>query len=78
MAESVDLRIFFNFRSPYCYLASKTMFTLLDDYNANLVWRPANFDIDDFVGPDGETPEEGDDSDGQSQESCPFHVAGLL
>ena len=40
MNESVDLKIFFNFRSPYCYLASKTMFTLLEDYNVNLVWRP--------------------------------------
>lgn len=40
MSETVDLRIFFNFRSPYCYLASKTMFALFDDYNANLIWRP--------------------------------------
>ncbi len=40
MTDSVDLKIFFNFRSPYCYLASKTMFTLLEDYNVNLVWRP--------------------------------------
>ena len=40
MNESVDLKIFFNFRSPYCYLASKTMFTLLEDYNVNLLWRP--------------------------------------
>ena len=37
---SVDLRIYFNFRSPYCYLASKTMFALLDDYDVNLLWRP--------------------------------------
>ena len=40
MNESIDLKIFFNFRSPYCYLASKTMFTLLEDYNVNLLWRP--------------------------------------
>lgn len=40
MTDSVDLKIFFNFRSPYCYLASKTMFTILDDFNVNLVWRP--------------------------------------
>ena len=40
MTDSVDLKIFFNFRSPYCYLASKTMFTLLEDYNVNLLWRP--------------------------------------
>jgi 2-hydroxychromene-2-carboxylate isomerase len=35
-----DLKIFFNFRSPYCYLASKRMFRLLDDYHVRLVWRP--------------------------------------
>ncbi len=40
MSEIVDLKVFFNFRSPYCYLASKTMFSLLDYYNVNLVWRP--------------------------------------
>ena len=38
--DSIDLKLFFNFRSPYCYLASKTMFSLLDDYHVNLVWRP--------------------------------------
>ena len=38
--ESIDLKLFFNFRSPYCYLASKTMFSLLDDYHVNLLWRP--------------------------------------
>ncbi|MFB4202535.1 2-hydroxychromene-2-carboxylate isomerase [wastewater metagenome] len=38
--ESVDLEIFFNFRSPYCYLASKRMFHLLDDFHVRLVWRP--------------------------------------
>ena len=36
----VNLKLFFNFRSPYCYLASKTMFSLLDDYHVNLIWRP--------------------------------------
>lgn len=40
MSDSVDIKIFFNFRSPYCYLASKTMFGVLEDYNVNLVWRP--------------------------------------
>ena len=40
MAESVDLKLFFNFRSPYCYLASKTMFSLVDDYHVNFVWKP--------------------------------------
>ena len=40
MIETVDLKVFFNFRSPYCYLASKTMFALLDEFNVNLQWRP--------------------------------------
>ncbi|BBD79539.1 2-hydroxychromene-2-carboxylate isomerase [Aerosticca soli] len=38
--QAVELEIFFNFRSPYCYLASKTMFGLLDAYHARLAWRP--------------------------------------
>ncbi len=40
MTESVDVKLFFNFRSPYCYIASKTLFELYDKYHANLVWRP--------------------------------------
>lgn len=40
MSENVDLKFFFNFRSPYCYLASKTMFSLVDDYHVNFVWKP--------------------------------------
>lgn len=40
MTERVGVTVFFNFRSPYCYLASKTMFSLFDDFHAELVWRP--------------------------------------
>lgn len=40
MSESIDVKLFFNFRSPYCYVASKTLFRIYDDYHANLVWRP--------------------------------------
>lgn len=40
MVEAVDLYVYFNFRSPYCYLASKSMFRLFEDYHVNLVWRP--------------------------------------
>jgi 2-hydroxychromene-2-carboxylate isomerase len=32
--------LYFNFRSPYCYIASKTLFRIYDDFHANLVWRP--------------------------------------
>lgn len=40
MSDSVDVKLFFNFRSPYCYIASKTLFQIYDDYCTNLVWRP--------------------------------------
>jgi 2-hydroxychromene-2-carboxylate isomerase len=40
MSEAVDVKLFFNFRSPYCYIASKTLFAIYDDYHTNLVWRP--------------------------------------
>lgn len=40
MVQAVDIKLFFNFRSPYCYIASKCMFEVFDDYHANLVWRP--------------------------------------
>lgn len=40
MTDSVDVTLYFNFRSPYCYIASKTLFRIFDDYHANLVWRP--------------------------------------
>ncbi len=37
---STDLIFYFNFRSPYCYLVSKTIWPVLDRYHVNLVWRP--------------------------------------
>ena len=40
MTEAVDVTLYFNFRSPYCYIASKTLFAIYDDYHTNLVWRP--------------------------------------
>lgn len=40
MSEPVDVKLFFNFRSPYCYLASKTLFRIVDEYHTRLVWRP--------------------------------------
>ena len=40
MSEPADVYVYFNFRSPYCYLASKTMFRIFDEYHAELVWRP--------------------------------------
>lgn len=40
MSEAVDVTVFFNFRSPYCYLASKNMWAIFDDYHTNLIWRP--------------------------------------
>lgn len=40
MNDFVDVKLFFNFRSPYCYIASKYLADILDNYRVNLVWRP--------------------------------------
>ncbi len=40
MIEPIDIKVFFNFRSPYCYLASKNIWQMFDDYHTNLIWRP--------------------------------------
>jgi 2-hydroxychromene-2-carboxylate isomerase len=40
MTEAVDVTLYFNFRSPYCYLASKILWPIFDDFHTNLVWRP--------------------------------------
>ena len=40
MTSSVDVVVYFNFRSPYCYIASKTLFRIYDDFHTNMVWRP--------------------------------------
>jgi len=40
MADKTQLEIFFNFRSPYCYLASKRMFQLLEQFDVELLWKP--------------------------------------
>jgi 2-hydroxychromene-2-carboxylate isomerase len=47
----VDVEVFFNYRSPYCYLASKRMWTLEDEHGARFVWRPLG-------GWDGRSPPE--------------------
>lgn len=35
-----EVRVFFNFRSPYCYLASKHMFEVLQLFRVDVLWRP--------------------------------------
>lgn len=35
-----DVILYFHFRSPYCYLASKNLWPIVDDYHTHLVWRP--------------------------------------
>jgi 2-hydroxychromene-2-carboxylate isomerase len=40
MSTPIDINLFFNFRSPYCYLASKTLWPIIDDFNVNLIWKP--------------------------------------
>lgn len=34
------LSVYFNFRSPYCYIASKSLFDLFDKYDISMDWRP--------------------------------------
>ncbi|MAU41434.1 MAG: disulfide bond formation protein DsbA [Kordiimonas sp.] len=40
MTDNIDVQVYFNFRCPYCYLASKSLFTIFDDFYARMVWRP--------------------------------------
>lgn len=40
MNRQIDVTLYFNFRSPYCYLASKTLWPVVDDYDVNLIWKP--------------------------------------
>jgi 2-hydroxychromene-2-carboxylate isomerase len=40
MNKTVDIKFFFNFRSPYCYIVSKLLGDIFDEYKVNLVWRP--------------------------------------
>lgn len=35
-----EINIYFNFRSPYCYLASKKLFSIFEEYHAKLIWKP--------------------------------------
>lgn len=35
-----QVHAYFHFRSPYCYLASKNLWPIVDDYHTQLVWRP--------------------------------------
>lgn len=40
MTTPIDVKLYFNFRSPYCYIASKTLFAVFDEFHTNLIWRP--------------------------------------
>lgn len=40
MSTHVPVTVFFNFRSPYCYLASKSMFDIPDRFDCHFEWRP--------------------------------------
>ena len=40
MITPVDVKLYFNFRSPYCYVASKVLFEIFDEFHAHLIWRP--------------------------------------
>ena len=40
MSIQTEVKLFFNFRSPYCYLASKNLWAIVDDFNTQLIWKP--------------------------------------
>lgn len=40
MVKPQEISVFFNFRSPYCYLASKNMFSVFDEYFTKMIWKP--------------------------------------
>jgi len=40
MVEPVEVAVYFNFRSPYCYLATKLMWPVFDEFHTRLLWRP--------------------------------------
>ena len=37
---AIDVKVYFNFRSPYCYLASKRMFDVVSAPGVRMIWRP--------------------------------------
>ena len=49
--EPKPIYVYFHFRSPYCYLASKNMWTIFDRFHAQIMWRPVG-------GWDGRSPPE--------------------
>ncbi|WCP15980.1 2-hydroxychromene-2-carboxylate isomerase (plasmid) [Sphingobium sp. AntQ-1] len=49
--KTAPLKFYFNFRSIYCYLSSKRMFDIVDDFHVEMVWRPLG-------GWDGRSPPE--------------------
>lgn len=38
--EPKPVFVYFHFRSPYCYLAAKTLWAVLDEFHTRLEWRP--------------------------------------
>lgn len=46
-----EVFLYFHFRSPYCYLASKTLWPIFDDFHTVMRWRPLG-------GWDGRSPPE--------------------
>ena len=38
--NKIEIKVYFNFRSPYCYLASKRMFDVISAPYIQIIWRP--------------------------------------
>ena len=35
-----QVKVYFNFRSPYCYLASRSMWPIFEQFDVEMAWRP--------------------------------------
>lgn len=40
MNDPTEVKVFFNFRSPYCYILSMTLASIFEHYDVRMVWRP--------------------------------------
>jgi len=50
MAAPREIAVYFDYKSPYAYLAKDPVFALATECSVNLVWRPYILDIPKFLG----------------------------
>ena len=52
-----EITLYFDYKSPYSYLAKDPAFELEEELGLSIVWRPYNLDIDSYRGSVDERPE---------------------